>query len=129
MGRRSYEGTSSAVEIWWNNTWSCKSRRSLILGLKSQKINCHEKNQENPELKLEGKDHGKELEGYETATWIEGKRSINYSAVWRIKNEKGKQKELTREAQLFHHCQNQKGKERGGKPSISEGGFRQQTET
>lgn len=62
------------------------------------------------------------------ATWTEGKRSISYSAVWRIKNGKGKEKGLRGQAQLFHHGQSQEGKERGGKPSVSEGGCRQQTE-
>ena len=60
------------------------------------------------------------------ATWIEGKRSISYNVVWRIKNGKGKAKGLRREAQLFHHGQSQEGKDRGGKPSVSEGGSRQQ---
>lgn len=63
------------------------------------------------------------------ATWIEGKRSISYSAVWRIKNGKRKEKELRRESQLFHHSQSQEGKEGEGKPSLSEGGCRHQTET
>lgn len=63
------------------------------------------------------------------ARWIEEKRIISYNAVWRIKNGKGKEKELTREFQLFHHSQSQEGKVREGKPPLSEGGCRQQTET
>lgn len=46
------------------------------------------------------------------ATWTEGKRSIIYSTVQRMKNGKGKEKGLRGEAQLFLHSQSKEGKER-----------------
>lgn len=59
------------------------------------------------------------------AIWIEEGKSINYSAVQRIMNGKGKEKRLREQAQIFHHDQCQEGNETEGKPSISEGGCRQ----
>lgn len=63
------------------------------------------------------------------ATWTKGRRSISYSVEWRVKNRKGKGKGFKEEAQLFHSGQNPEGKERGGKPSVSDCGCRQLSET
>lgn len=56
------------------------------------------------------------------ATWVEEQKSINYSAVQRIKSGKGNEKRLREQAQIFHHNQRQEANETEGKPSVNEGG-------